>query len=93
MKTVYTLTIRASVEMPVGGLKIDAGDERTFLFASLEERQKVLDWARKNGFSHSTSIDHIMTAKEVQGEILTSIERTCEYFYHPVPSHLKKAVA
>jgi hypothetical protein len=89
MKTLYTLTIRASVELPVGGLQIDVGGERTFIFGSVEERQKVVDWARENGFDNSTSIDHVMTAREVKTEIMNSIDRTCDYFHCSIPIRLK----
>ncbi len=88
MKTVYTLTVRANVKIPCGNLNInlDVGDERTFIFATITERQKILEWVRAQGWDHSTNIEHIMTADEVRKELTRSIEQTCERFRHPVPT-------
>ena len=86
MKTVYTLTVRANVKIPCGTLNLDIGDKRTFIFANITERQKILDWARAQGWDHSTNIENIMTADEVRKELTRSIEQTCERFRHPVPT-------
>jgi hypothetical protein len=85
MKTVYTLTVRANVNIPTGTLNLDVGNERTFIFANITERQKILEWVRAQGWVHSTNIENIMTADEVRKEITRSIEQTCEHFHHPVP--------
>jgi hypothetical protein len=45
MKTVYTLTVRANVKIPTGTLNLDVGTEQTFIFATITERQKILEWA------------------------------------------------
>jgi len=86
MKTVYTLTVRANVKIPTGTLNLDVGTERTYIFANITERQKILEWVRAQGWVHSTNIEHIMTADEVRKEITRSIEQTCERFHHPVPT-------
>jgi len=86
MKTIYTLTIRPSVIIPAGGLSLDVGGERTYLFRTIEERQVIIDWAKANGWECSTSIDHTLTPNEVKAEIAQNIARCCEPFHHPVPS-------
>lgn len=90
MKTVYTLTVRPSVKIPAGNLRLDVGGERTFLFRTIEDRQLVLDWVRAKDWPHSTSIDHIMDNQEARTEILADIKRTCEYFHHPLPKGLEE---
>lgn len=89
MKTVYTLTVRANVKIPTGTLNLDVGTERTYIFANITERQKILDWVRAQGWAYSTNIEHIMTADEVRKEITRSIEQTCERFNHPVPTFVE----
>ena len=86
MKTVYTLTVRPNIKIPTGTLNLDVGNERTFIFATITERQKILEWVRAQGWVHSTNIEHIMTADEVRKELTRSIEQTCEHFHHPVPT-------
>jgi hypothetical protein len=85
MQTIYTLTIRPSVQIPVGGLRLDVGNERTYLFRSLKERQAVIDWAKANGWECESSIDHLMAAKEVKAEIAQNVARCCEPFYFRAP--------
>jgi tRNA A58 N-methylase Trm61 len=89
MKTVYTLTVRANVKIPTGTLNLDVGTERTYIFANITERQKILEWVRAQGWVHSTNIEHIMTADEVRKELTRSIEQTCERFHHPVPTFVE----
>jgi tRNA A58 N-methylase Trm61 len=89
MKTVYTLTVRANVKIPTGTLNLDVGTERTYIFATITERQKILEWVRAQGWVHSTNIEHIMTVDEVRNEIINSIEQTCEHFNYPVPTFVK----
>ena len=86
MKTVYTLTVRPNIKIPVGTRNLNVGNERTFIFANITERQKILEWVRAQGWVHSTNIEHIMTADEVRKELTRSIEQTCERFHHPVPT-------
>lgn len=86
MKTIYTLTVRPSTRIPVGTLHLNVGGERTYYFSKLSERQKVLDWAREQGWPVSFNIDHLMSADEVVEEIKRDISRTCDHFHHPVPS-------
>lgn len=88
MKTIYSLTVRPSVRIPAGNLHINVGVERTYWFASIDERQIVLDWCRSKGWDVSCNLDHTMTAKEVQAEIRQNIKRSCEPFHHPVPAEL-----
>lgn len=89
MKTIYTLTVRSSVKIPAGTLNLDVGCERTFLFASVKERQPVLDFVKAQGWKHSTSIDHLMTAEEARREIKASITAACDHLHHPVPSFVE----
>lgn len=85
MKTLYTLTFRPSVKIPTGTITLDVGREQTFTFSSVEERQKTREWVVKQGWPHSTNIDHIMTDEEVRREVLEGIEKTCDHFGIVVP--------
>lgn len=89
MKALYTLTVRPSVRIPAGELHLNVGGTRTFYFATVEERQPILDWARTQGWKHSTNIEHVQTADEVRAEILRDIEAACAHLHHPVPAELK----
>jgi len=90
MKTIYLLKVRPSVKIPTGGLRLDVGDERTFFFPSLEERQKALDWCRANDWPVSTNIEHLLTGDRAVTEIKQDIQFICDYFHHVVPE-LKEA--
>ena len=89
-KTLYTLTFRPSVKIPAGTITLDVGREHTYIFSSVEERQKTLEWVAAQGWPHSTSIDLIMTDEEARKEILEEVENTCDYFKSAFPKLVEK---
>lgn len=89
MKTLYTLTFRPSVKIQAGTITLDVGREHTFIFSSVEERQKTLNWACANGWECSTCIEHITTYEEACREVITQIEKTCDHFGCAFPKILE----
>ena len=85
MNAIYTLTVRQSVNVPSGTSHLDIGHERTFYFPTIEERQEVIDWARKMRWRYSTNIEFVTDAASVMEEIRKNVRSTCDQFGVPVP--------
>lgn len=88
MKTVYTLSFRSSLKVPTGTLTLDVGHEQTILFASVEDRQPVLDAVRSKGWPHVTGIDHILSPADAFQRIVENINITRGHFHLPPQTNI-----